>query len=79
MHNADPMFIRTLLSRYADVQLRFSERPTQELRWLLDDVSYQLCASTGTRTVRDALMAADGVLERAAAARSRSGDESPAA
>ncbi|MFI7382598.1 DUF5133 domain-containing protein [Streptomyces sp. NPDC049813] len=77
MRNADPMFIRTLLSRYADVQLRFSERPTQELRQQLDDVSYQLCVSTGTRTVRDALMAADGVLERAAAA--RSGDESPAA
>ncbi|GAA2298888.1 DUF5133 domain-containing protein [Streptomyces kunmingensis] len=77
MRNADPMYIRTLLSRYADVQLRFSERPTQELQWQLDDVTYTLCATTGTRTVRDALMAADHVLERAAAL--RSGDESPAA
>ncbi|MEU6394026.1 DUF5133 domain-containing protein [Streptomyces sp. NPDC046939] len=77
MLNPDPMFIRTLLSRYADVQLRFSERPTQELQWQLDDVTYTLCVSTGTRTVREALMAADAVLERAAAA--RSGDESQAA
>ncbi|MEV1021097.1 DUF5133 domain-containing protein [Streptomyces sp. NPDC050264] len=74
MLNPEPMFIRTLLSRYADVQLRFSERPTQELRWQLDDVTYTLCVSTGTKSVRDALMAADRVLERAAAA--RSGDES---
>ncbi|MFJ9038798.1 DUF5133 domain-containing protein [Streptomyces sp. NPDC102406] len=77
MLNPDPKFIRTLLSRYADVQLRFSERPTQELQWQLDDVTYTLCASTGTRTVRDALMAADRVLENAAA--SRTGDESTAA
>ncbi|MGY0021649.1 DUF5133 domain-containing protein [Streptomyces sp. cg35] len=77
MLNPDPMFIRTLLSRYADVQLRFSERATQELQWQLDDITYTLCVSTGTQSVRDALAAADRVLEHAAAA--RSGDEAQAA
>lgn len=77
MLNPDPKVIRSLLSRYADVQLRFSERPTQELQWQLDDVTYTLCVSTGTRSVHDALMAADHVLELAAAA--RAGDDEPQA
>ena len=77
MLTPDPKVIRALLSRYADVQLRFSERPTQELQWQLDDVTYTLCVSTGTRCVSDALLAADRVLEEAAA--TRSGEEPQAA
>ncbi|MFI5659910.1 DUF5133 domain-containing protein [Streptomyces sp. NPDC051684] len=76
MLNPDPKAIRTLLSRYADVQLRYSERPTLELQRQLDDVTYTLCVSTGTRCVSDALLAADRVLEAAAAPRS---DDEPQA
>ncbi|MHB9757380.1 DUF5133 domain-containing protein [Streptomyces sp. BYX5S] len=76
MLNPDPKVIRTLLSRYADVQLRFSERPTQELQRQLDDVTYTLCVTTGTQCIPDALLAADRVLETAAAAHS---DEEPQA
>ncbi|MER5949537.1 DUF5133 domain-containing protein [Streptomyces sp. NPDC001904] len=72
----DAAFVRTLLSRYADLQMRHCERPSQELRWQLDDVTYTLCVCTGTRTIRDALAAADLVLEQAAA---RGSDEPQAA
>ncbi|MFD8565638.1 DUF5133 domain-containing protein [Streptomyces sp. NPDC057694] len=72
----DATFVRTLLSRYADLQMRHCERPSQELGWQLDDVTYTLCVCTGTRTIREALAAADLVLEQAAA---RGSDEPQAA
>ncbi|MBO1332828.1 DUF5133 domain-containing protein [Streptomyces sp. VRA16 Mangrove soil] len=63
----DAAFVRTLLSRYADLQMRHVERPSRETRAQLDDVTYTLCVCTGTRTIRDALAAADQVLAQAAA------------
>ncbi|SDJ36201.1 DUF5133 domain-containing protein [Streptomyces indicus] len=72
----DPGFVRSLLSRYAELQMRCSERPDLKLRWQLDDVTYTLCVATGTRDIREALAVADRVLERSAqgtAAGDRSG------
>ncbi|WP_203643495.1 DUF5133 domain-containing protein [Streptomyces sp. SID14478] len=63
----DPKFVRTLLGRYAELQMRYAEKPCQEIRWQLDDVAYTLCVSTGTRTIPDALAVADRVLQQAAA------------
>ncbi|SDJ35670.1 DUF5133 domain-containing protein [Streptomyces indicus] len=63
----DPKFVRTLLSRYADLQMRAAEKPDPEVQGQLDDVVYTLCISTGTQTIREALAAADLVLEQAAA------------
>lgn len=58
----DPKSIRFLLSRYADLRIRCAERETQETLRALEDVSYTLCVSTGTATVREALAAADAML-----------------
>ena len=62
----DPKYVRTLLSRYADFQTRLMVQPNPELRRQLDEVSYTLCVSTGTRTIQEALVAADLVLETGA-------------
>ncbi|MEV1044378.1 DUF5133 domain-containing protein [Streptomyces sp. NPDC049916] len=63
-----PDAMRTLLARYNDLQLRHSQDSDYELQRSLEDVTYTLCVSTGTRTVHDALLAADDILRRAAAA-----------
>ncbi|WP_299531716.1 DUF5133 domain-containing protein [uncultured Streptomyces sp.] len=60
-----PERIRTLLTRYNEVQLRHSQSSTYELQRQLEDVTYTLCVSTATRTVQDALLAADAILRRA--------------
>ncbi|MEU3191435.1 DUF5133 domain-containing protein [Streptomyces sp. NPDC006992] len=49
---AHPDTLRELLSRYEALRDRTEDR--QEL----DDVSYTLCVSTGTRDIRDAVRAA---------------------
>lgn len=61
-----PMTIRTLLERYNCLQLRHEQDPSDDARRKLEDVTYTLCVSTGTLTIRDALAAADLVLHRAA-------------
>ncbi|MGW2477720.1 DUF5133 domain-containing protein [Streptomyces sp. NPDC001665] len=60
-----PDVVRSLLERYHEVQLRYSEAFSEELRRQLEDVSYTLCVSTATRTVPDALAVADTVLRQA--------------
>ncbi|MCM2415423.1 DUF5133 domain-containing protein [Streptomyces sp. RKAG290] len=63
-----PERIRTLLSRYNEVQLRHSQSSTYELQRQLEDVTYTLCVSTRTRTVSDALLAADAILRQSSIA-----------
>ncbi|PVC99692.1 DUF5133 domain-containing protein [Streptomyces sp. CS147] len=67
MLTPSPDAMRTLLARYNDLQLRHSQDSDLELQRSLEDVTYTLCVSTGTRTVHDALLAADTILRRAAA------------
>ncbi|MFF8554067.1 DUF5133 domain-containing protein [Streptomyces sp. NPDC015501] len=62
-----PEAMRTLLARYNELQLRHSQDSDYELQRSLEDVTYTLCVSTGTRTVHDALLAADTILRRSAA------------
>ncbi|MBK6047484.1 DUF5133 domain-containing protein [Streptomyces sp. MBT55] len=69
MLTPSPDAMRTLLARYNDLQLRHSQDSDYELQRSLEDVTYTLCVSTGTRTVHDALLAADTILRKAAAGR----------
>ncbi|MFJ9635335.1 DUF5133 domain-containing protein [Streptomyces sp. NPDC101178] len=67
-----PDTIRTLLARYYELQLEHSQDSHYELQRSLEDVTYTLCVSTGTRTVQDALLAAEAIL------RSSTTDQRPA-
>ncbi|MFJ8249427.1 DUF5133 domain-containing protein [Streptomyces sp. NPDC094466] len=67
MLTPSPDAVRALLARYNDLQLRHSQDSDYELQRILEDVTYTLCVSTGTRTVHDALLAADAILRRTAA------------
>ncbi|MFD3793550.1 DUF5133 domain-containing protein [Streptomyces californicus] len=66
MLTPSPDVMRTLLARYNELQLRHSQDSDYELPRSLEDVTYTLCVSTGTRTVHDALLAADSILRKAA-------------
>ncbi|WP_307571050.1 DUF5133 domain-containing protein [Streptomyces sp. DSM 41269] len=66
MLTPSPDVMRTLLARYNELQLRHSQDSDYELQRSLEDVTYTLCVSTGTRTVHDALLAADAILRKAA-------------
>ncbi|MBK3606908.1 DUF5133 domain-containing protein [Streptomyces sp. MBT54] len=66
MLTPSPDAMRTLLARYNDLQLRHSQDSDYELQRSLEDVTYTLCVSTGTRTVHDALLAADAEEEAVA-------------
>ncbi|MEV6742424.1 DUF5133 domain-containing protein [Streptomyces sp. NPDC051104] len=59
----DPKAVRRLLTRYASLRIALAERETPELARELADVSYTLCVMTGTKDVRDAVAAADALLE----------------
>lgn len=67
-----PDTVRTLLARYYELQLQHSQEPPYELQRSLEDVTYTLCVTTGTRTVQDALLAAEAVLRTAPAAAAHS-------
>jgi hypothetical protein len=58
----DPKAVRRLLTRYASLRIALAERETPEAVRELADVSYTLCVMTGTRTVHDAVAAADAML-----------------
>ncbi|WP_333482378.1 DUF5133 domain-containing protein [Streptomyces sp. RPT161] len=64
-----PLVLRNLLERYESLAGRSvnTAEPT-ELRRELEDVTYTLCVSTGTRDVQSAVAAARGMLEEAFAA-----------
>ncbi|MFD3973435.1 DUF5133 domain-containing protein [Streptomyces cyaneofuscatus] len=57
-----PETVRSLLARYNELQLEHSQDSVAELSRSLEDVSYTLCITTGTRTIQDALMAAEAIL-----------------
>lgn len=55
---ANPATLRNLVKRYETLRSAHARLGTSESRRQLDDVSYTLCVTTGTRTVPDALAAA---------------------
>jgi len=63
-----PDTMRTLLARYYELQSEHSQDSHYELQRSLEDVTYTLCVSTGTRTVHDALLAAETILRTSSAA-----------
>jgi len=62
MLTPDPQVLRTLLARYATARIALLEQDTPAGRRALEDVSYTLCVATSTRSVNDAILAADYVL-----------------
>ncbi|MGW2046445.1 DUF5133 domain-containing protein [Streptomyces sp. NPDC001858] len=63
----DPRVTRTLLTRYATLKIAQAERARPQTARELQDVTYTLCVLTGTGDVREAVAAADALLESAAA------------
>lgn len=55
---ANPATLRNLVKRYEALRSAHARLGTSESGRRLDDVSYTLCVTTGTRTVPDALAAA---------------------
>ncbi|MFJ8113535.1 DUF5133 domain-containing protein [Streptomyces sp. NPDC096132] len=64
----DPKVARTLLTRYATLRIAQAEQERPETARELRDVTYTLCVLMGTSDVREALAAADALLEARAAA-----------
>ncbi|MFJ9714276.1 DUF5133 domain-containing protein [Streptomyces sp. NPDC101234] len=58
----DPKVVRRLLTRYASLQIALAESAGREKSRELEDVSYTLCITMGTRDVREAIAAADTLL-----------------
>ncbi|MFH8337033.1 DUF5133 domain-containing protein [Streptomyces sp. AM6-12] len=56
--------VRALLARYAEARFRHDLQPNGHSSRELEDTSYTLCVMTGTRTVEEALAAADALLEQ---------------
>ncbi|MFG2359071.1 DUF5133 domain-containing protein [Streptomyces sp. NPDC048521] len=56
--------LRAVLARFADARFRHDLQPTGHSSRELEDTSYRLCVMTGTRSVDEALTAADALLER---------------
>ena len=64
----DPKVARTLLTRYATLRIAQAEAERPETARELQDVTYTLCVLMGTADVREALAAADALLESRTAA-----------
>ncbi|GAA3826183.1 DUF5133 domain-containing protein [Streptomyces chiangmaiensis] len=58
----DSKVVRGMLTRYASLRIALAEGETPERVRELEDVSYTLCVMMGTRSVRDAISAADELL-----------------
>ncbi|MGW0611465.1 DUF5133 domain-containing protein [Streptomyces sp. NPDC002788] len=58
----DPKVVRTLLTRYASLQIAQAERSLPARARELEDVSYTLCVMMGTSVIRDAIAKADALL-----------------
>ncbi|MEU1462719.1 DUF5133 domain-containing protein [Streptomyces sp. NPDC005706] len=56
--------LRAVLARFADARFRHDLQPTGHSSRELEDTSGMLCLLTGTRSVDEALTAADALLER---------------
>jgi hypothetical protein len=55
---AHPAVLRNLIDQYEALRVLHAEDGSEEVRRRLDDVSYTLCVSTGTRDIDAALAAA---------------------
>ncbi|MET9544822.1 MULTISPECIES: DUF5133 domain-containing protein [unclassified Streptomyces] len=53
-----PSFVHDLLETHATLRARQAQEDSAEVRRRLDDVTYTLCVSTGTRTLDAALASA---------------------
>ncbi|MFF2523266.1 DUF5133 domain-containing protein [Streptomyces liangshanensis] len=62
---AHPAMLRNLVERYEELQVARTGQDTLETRRRLEDVTYTLCVSTGTRTIEDALRVAEEQLAEA--------------
>ncbi|WP_030901721.1 DUF5133 domain-containing protein [Streptomyces sp. NRRL F-5126] len=54
--------LRELLARYSDARIVHEQRPGRETARLLADLSYTLCVMTSSRTIAEAVAAADAML-----------------
>ncbi|MBC7269097.1 MAG: DUF5133 domain-containing protein [Streptomyces sp.] len=61
--------LRAVLARFAQARIEHDVRPTGRTSRNLEDSTYTLCVMTGARTVEQALLAADALLEQYSAAR----------
>ncbi|QCX74139.1 hypothetical protein C9F11_02180 [Streptomyces sp. YIM 121038] len=55
---AHPAILRDLVEQYETLRILHAEDGSPQVRRRMDDVSYTLCVSTGTRDVDAALIAA---------------------
>ncbi|CAM5353410.1 DUF5133 domain-containing protein [Streptomyces pharetrae] len=55
---AHPAVLRNLVEQYETLRALHAENGSREARQRLDDVTYTLCVSTGTRDIDSALTAA---------------------
>ncbi|MFB7780806.1 DUF5133 domain-containing protein [Streptomyces bauhiniae] len=62
--------LRTVLARFAAARIDHDRLPTPRTSRMLQDSVYTLCVMTGTHTIKDALHAADAMLEQYRAGRS---------
>ncbi|MEU9731844.1 DUF5133 domain-containing protein [Streptomyces sp. NPDC048002] len=65
--------LRTVLARFTEARTRHDVKPTGHSSRELEDTAYTLCVMTGTRSVDQALMAADALLRQY-----RASDQAPA-
>ncbi|MEU2778730.1 DUF5133 domain-containing protein [Streptomyces sp. NPDC007162] len=56
--------LRALLAKFAQTRIEHDVRPTGRTSRALEDATHALCAMTGARTIDQALLAADALLQR---------------
>ncbi|MFB7504813.1 DUF5133 domain-containing protein [Streptomyces broussonetiae] len=56
--------LRAVLARFAAARFNHDLQPTGSSSRELEDTSYTLCVMTGTRSVNQALLAADALLQQ---------------
>ncbi|MEV6612331.1 DUF5133 domain-containing protein [Streptomyces sp. NPDC051051] len=56
--------LRAVLARFSQARIEHDVRPTGRTSRALEDSAYTLCVMTGARTVEQALLAADALLEQ---------------
>lgn len=69
--------LRAVLARFTEARFRHDLQPTGRSSRELEDTSYTLCVMTGTRSVNQALAAADALLEQLRADRDRTSAAAP--
>jgi hypothetical protein len=67
--------LRAVLARFAQARIEHDVRPTGRTSRDLEDSTYTLCVMTGARTAKQALLAADALLEQYKASRTSTSQE----